>query len=274
MKRTFLILLITVIAAACGGGNGEQPFTSNSYICGYYEYDAISSYSESVNINGTDYQQINVYIPKAIMVSDVFGNRKHENGMYSSYCKKHNDTSYTRNLVYGANMGVSINYCYPHSDVAKINISCEESWDGAHTEGSSLNDIAYFTALSAYPFVQNSYREYKFDSETLSDFFLNTSKINYSLPGSYPIDKPVSELSREDLKLLGHGQMAQPGGVGYEAPDVLYYYPDILSIPKEQLFAYDMFTVYIPASETKEKNTVTVTLTLDDGKILETSIDL
>lgn len=269
-RKATILICSCILAVSCV----DDIVTCNSYILGFYEYDQIAANSEYVDVGGTLYARVNIYVPKAHMVTDVFGDRPSENGTYMALCGRFGDTGFEeRKLNPDENRGEPTKACYPSQDISRIYVSCGSSWDGSHPEGASLEDITRFEGVSVYPYIMNDYKEFDYKAATLSDcfnhVFVNARTFNrYQF---YPVDKPLAELSQENLLLLGAGVMTEPGGVFYPERDMLYYYPDVYENEDRNSWNYNMFTLFIPAEDTADRS-LTVTLRYKDGSELSTSL--
>lgn len=268
MKRTviFALCVFGILLCSC-----ERSVMRYSYILGYYEFEELAAKTNSVEIEGEDYLQIGVYIPKARMVTDIFGNRKSENGTYASLCKEHNDTSYPKaGLLHPIhNCGDPLERCYPNSDFTSLDVTA-----GGENSRKSLNEITHYVGLSVNPYIQNSYQTCLYDELDLSEFFRSAHS---GIPHNwqfYPIDSMVSELTMDNLKLLGIGEMAEPGGYRYEIPDILYYVPDV-GVNYEPIWLYNLFSLFIPSDKLSDSDkTVNISLSDNKGKEYITSVQI
>lgn len=97
----------------------------------------------------------------------------------------------------------------------KVEIVSDSDFDAQHPAGASLSDIARFKTITPYPFIRSGHTE-TFDWESYpgyEDFkglFYNTitDDILHILDAMYvyPVDKLASELTTDDLTLLGRGE--------------------------------------------------------------------
>lgn len=269
-RKTFILIFSCLITVSCA----DDLVTCNSYILGFYDYDEIGANSEYVDIEGIRYARVNIYIPQAHMVTDVFGDRASENGTFRILCKRFNDTEYEeRHLNPKINKGNTHLACYPSIEISGISVKGETDWDVSHPRGTSLDDIVLFEGVSIYPYIKNHYVGFDYKNAALSDCFNHafTQNKTFNRNEFYPIDKPLAELSHENMLLLGAGEMSEPGGVGYPEHDMLYYTPDVHKEIDRNSWECNMFTLFIPVEHTGD-NSLTVTIKYNDGKELSTTV--
>ena len=73
----------------------------------------------------------------------------------------------------------------------------------------------------------------------------------------------MDELEPEDLRLLGpSGNLTQPGGLGYEEPDMLFYPPDVdFYENKEDTPAFSILSVFIPVDSIRQDYRLRIVMT-------------
>lgn len=271
MKRLIPFFLLLSAAFSCG----YFVVHSHSYILGFYEVCSIGAGGEYVDIGGVEYLRVNVHVKEARMVTDVFGNRPSENGSYEELCGKYGDVSYPlRTLNSDANRGDPVLSSWPNADFRDIDVICNTEWDDLHPAGSSLRDIAWLAGVSTYPYIQNAYSEFRYSPYEWSEFYRNCYGETANDWRGYPVDKPLKDISPDDLILLGFGNMlVQPGGVGYEDADLLYFPPDV-----QPWMDYDpgsmnfnMFALFIPVSG-DGKADLSVVVTDEDSETFTASL--
>lgn len=262
MKRKRLLLATLLILAAVSCGYIEV----NSYMLGFYDIVSMGAVGRQVNIGGEEYIQLRVHVKKARMVTDVFGDRQSENGSYEELCRKYGDVSFRRRtLSLSANIGEPLQYCWPNADFRSIEVISGHEWDSSHPAGSSLDDLVWFVSQSVYPFIQSSYTAFDYHAYEWSEFFRSCYGGNHRMY-AYPVDGPLSEIEPHDMMLLGPGSsLTQPGGLGYEEPDMLYFPPDVDSDDDPWLMSYNTFALFIPVSDSGASD-LTVIITDENGE--------
>lgn len=174
---------------------------------------------------------------------------------YMELCAKHNDMSYDH-TVYVIDGYDFDGTAYAQCDFTKLTVTSDLDYDATHLEGQSLNDIVRFISFSPNEFIQSGYQK-EFDyvnDNSLSDIFreivslwiLDTDKLYDGKQPYRPIDKLVSDLTEDDLTLLGYKCLAP--------------------------FCYLVFE-HMPDKK-GETHTITVTLNTDDGRIFTKSINV
>lgn len=128
---------------------------------------------------------------------------------FEDYCRKRGDVSYEQRISVHKGGSAFTGPTYLTEDFISVAVTSDTDYDDSHPAGTDLNDICRFMAFSPYRFIASGYRD-RFDYGTsgLSAEFREFAKTRYgSLPdvalGCHPIDKPLSDVTLEDLKLLG-----------------------------------------------------------------------
>ena len=273
MKRNLIILFALLFCAGC-----YKIVYTNSYILGFHDIQSMGAIGKYVSIGDENYVRVNVHVKTARMVTDVFGDRVSENGSYKELCKKYGDVSYRkRSLSTGANLGTPNGYSWPNADIREIEVISNDDWDATHPAGSLLNDIAWFTSTSLYPFIKDSYSGFSYKPEEWSEFY-QTSYRNIQSSRDWetrPVDKLLSKIYFYEIYLLGFGgQLTQPGGLGYEEPDMLYFKPDIDSDYDPWVMTYNMFALYIPKSDTLSTPKLTITITDENSRVFTFDVEM
>ena len=260
MKKGVFIIFAALFLVSCG----LMVVNVRSYILGFYEIFSIEGNASYVQVDGKDYLRVNVHVKKARMVTDVFGTRESENGSYRQLCEKYGDVSYRkRSLSRNESLGTPLRYCWPNADFRSMEIISLNDWDEGHPAGSSLNDIAWFTSTTLYPFIRNSYKPYRYQPGSMSEFFVLFAGNRDGEKEWHPLDLPMDELEPEDLRLLGpSGNLTQPGGLGYEEPDMLFYPPDVdFYENKEDTPAFSILSVFIPVDSIRQDYRLRIVMT-------------
>lgn len=132
---------------------------------------------------------------------------------YESLCRKHNDLSYNQKVGVINNVDFS-GSCYISEDFTEITVTSDKDFDENHPAGESLNDLCRFISFSPYKFISSGYRDYYvFTVNNVSLSFVNyagkfignsVGTINGQKLTCHPIDKMLSDVTPEDLILLGY----------------------------------------------------------------------
>jgi len=139
---------------------------------------------------------------------------------YDELCQKHNDLSYNqkRSLNGGVLDVESVGYI--DCDFTDISVTADKDFDAAHPAGTNLADIVRFMSWSPYKYISSGYSKYyHYNKSDVSEAFdkymriyINEKYFDNEIEATcYPIDKLVSDLTSEDLILLGHDA---PGFIG------------------------------------------------------------
>lgn len=176
-----------------------------------------------------------------------------EKERYVQLCQKHNDLSYNQDRSIGGTLdeeSVGYNDC----DFSKITVTADKDFDVAHPAGTNLSDIVRFMSWSPYKYISSGYSQYyHYDKTDVSEAFdklmrvyINEKYFDKATEATcYPIDKPVMDLTSEDLILLGHDN---PGFIG-----MLYF---------------------DKTPEMKGEYNITVTMNTDDDRALSDTVKM
>ena len=270
MKRNLIFLFALLLCAGC-----YKIIYTNSYILGFYDIQNMGAIGKYVSIGGENYVRVNVHVKTARMVTDVLGDRVSENGTYEELCKKYGDVSYRQKIIINHDLGATAGYSWPNADIREIEVISNDDWDATHPAGSLLNDIAWFTSASVYPFIQDSYSQFLYEPEEWSEFFRNSHGTNSRYWESHPVDKLLSQIDYDEIYLLGSGsQLTEPGGYGYEEPDMLYFPPDVRSYNDPWQMTYNMFALYIPKSDTLSTPKLTIIITDENSRVFTFDVEM
>lgn len=173
---------------------------------------------------------------KNVIGSYYDADRSDKKAAYDALCEKHGDMTFDRIIK----IQPWENVMYPAVDFVSIKVTSDADFDAEHPEGEPLNDILTFDSCSAKPYIDSGYTEY--------DKAADIRK--YSV-----INKNLAEVTVDDLTLLGTGQT---GYEPVERRDVGYL--GILIFNKEPTLS--------------KTHTFTVTMTADDGRVFEASVDM
>ena len=252
-----IILLITVlIFGSCEKRIEDKaiPIMLPSFVLSYYEMDSFS---------------LHEYTEKNRPALSIYGNALKKNGewivydslknaeIYQELCRKHQDLTYNH-TIYFKGGDYFLNDFFAN-DFISLEIQSNADYDEQHLAGTLLNDRVRYMSLSSYKFIQNQYGAYEWNNpEELASFkkyFWRILRDHYNNStagrgGFYPIDKLVSELNLDDLKIFGPGYLSTYKEGGEPLAYLFFEHPPTLS----------------------KTHTFTVTLTTDDGKVFEDTI--
>ncbi len=284
--KNFKLLVCLALICSC---TSSHPYLKKrtSLVVGYYEFNEIGANWKIDTIDAVDYARLDLYIPKAHLLTDIYRTDKVGAKLYKSYSIKHKDRSSQdiRSIKeipseVLESLPHNVNHCsYPAFDFVGVSITANKQWNDSHPKGSLLDDIAYFVGISPNQFISNSYRVFDPTKKKLSVyfnhvFFSSNSLICWNF--HYPIDKKVCDLTKDDLPLLGPGRMAEPGGIGYEEPDILYYAPDVPMLCDSDRFDWEdnLCSIFIPIERDGVERSLTVTLTDENGTDYSTTVTI
>lgn len=152
---------------------------------------------------------------------------------YQKLCEKNGDTTYNRKTpLYNVHKFIDkpANMVFDY-DLEKISIVSDADFDAEHAAGAELGDIVEYVGFSPYKFIKDGYA---LSNIRKKQNFINDRE-NF---GFQIIEKRVSELTSEDLKMLGEN--------------------------------HDFGYLYFPLPPTKSKShNFTIRLTTDEGKTFE-----
>lgn len=127
---------------------------------------------------------------------------------YEFLCRKHNDLSYNQKIA--AVKGYDFTaQTFISEDFASITVTSDKDYDDSHPAGKSLNDLCWFTAFSPYKFISSGYKSYyNYYEKDMSASFIKFARNLRVSDGQkltcHPIDKMLSDVTAEDLILLGY----------------------------------------------------------------------
>ena len=178
--------------------------------------------------------------------------------IYMKLCEKHDDLTYDHTVIVFPWDDYWSHQSFSADDFISVNITSDSDYDEQHPAGASLADIVRFVSLSSYQFIRNGYIAYDWSSSNIKDLYTDLygvtirsdNKTTSGPGGFYPLNKLLSELQPDDLKVFGPGVKE-----GWE--------------DKGMLLAYLFFEHPPTLSKT---HTFTVTMTTDDGKVFEDTI--
>lgn len=194
-----------IVLCSCHKDNDKYVFVDTSVARSFVQqYDSI----DELEFRQLETRRISVNIKHSKM-----GGLWNTN-IYDSLCKKHNDLNFNGKINVGK--ASHIGYTAIGTDFQKIEISCNKGYNAEHPEGTLLNDIVRLISGTPYPYIKSGYKKTFNKTEPLSalyevhgrvflgSYYLNTYldfKDSQQIP-VFPVDKKVSELTKEDLALL------------------------------------------------------------------------
>ena len=198
MKKVLLILAIIClpIIKSCDKVTTEK---FRSYVNTYYQFNDIKlSLSESGNIliAGDDFECHYTWQSK--------GDFKKK---YDELCELHNDMSFNKKMDYiaGTDWGHAL-----APDFISIDVVSSADFDSEHPAGTSLNDIFYLISVSPQEYIKGGYNQlYDWSKGTPARFqkaaYLEgfNGQTYGDRPYYHPIDKKLSEITAEDMALMG-----------------------------------------------------------------------
>lgn len=205
-KLTFsLIIISALVLCSCHKDPDKYVFVDTSVARSFVQqYDSI----DELEFRQLETRRISVNIKHSKM-GGLWNTH-----IYDSLCKKHNDLNFNGKINVGK--ASHIGYTAIGTDFQKIEISCNKGYNAEHPEGTLLNDIVRLISGTPYPYIKSGYKKTFNKTEPLSalyevhgrvflgSYYLNTYldfKDSQQIP-VFPVDKKVSELTKEDLALL------------------------------------------------------------------------
>jgi hypothetical protein len=236
MKRLLSVVLLTaLLSGSCehqiGKEKGVKTFL-RSYIMEYYGIDDITlDYAGVTSEYPNGVIDLRVIDGTYVRYEDV-GAKKER---YDALCEKHNDMTFNRTETFYT---WSTPTRFPDVDFVSIDVVSDADFDNAHPKGSSLKDIMIFKSYTTKPYIDSGYIEYDWGNSG------NSAKKPY-----YPLYKVMSELSGDDLILLGYpmdsGSLKYFATLSFDTPPTL-----------------------------SRTHTFTVTMTADDGRVFAKSVEM
>lgn len=187
MKRLICLILLATALSACQRGKekGDRVFL-RSYVMTYYEPGFI-------DLRG--YAEVKL-ITFSIGLGEYIGSyydTGEKKEAYDAVCEKYGDMTYNRSVVLYT---TSLFNTYQDPSFVSVDIFSDSDFDEQHPAGSSLAGIVNFFSCSAKPYIDSGYVKYDWGYE------FNDARLQGMQP-YYPVDKKASELTADDLTLLG-----------------------------------------------------------------------
>lgn len=201
MKKTLIIFSLILLLNSCDRWDRD---ISQSFVLAYFQME-----NENFQVSQLDSASVVMYTKEATMIGNwkSIGKVKKR---YTALAEKYGDVSYNREIsVYHEH------YINPvvDIDIKNIQVVSNNDYDERHPAGSDLSDMIKYIGASPYRFIQNNYAKRTSDpvSERSILYFDNIacytilSSISEEelLQGYYLIEKRLSDLDIDDLKMIG-----------------------------------------------------------------------
>ena len=212
-----------------------------SYVLSYYSVDSIKL---SLRIDTSEKKGI--FISPTPTTSSgrlrllcTYNSKGNGQTIFDALCLKHNDMSYNRTVKIHDPGDLPLHQ-YSGVDFSAIRIVSDSDFDAAHPAGTDLGDIVRYAYFSPKKYIDSGYID-EFDWAT-ADGLAGELYATYASRFEHPVEKMVSELTPDDLILLG---------------------------------IYDLGFLQFETNPTfSQTHRLTVTMTTDDGRELSASKDL
>lgn len=201
MKKTLIIFSLILLLNSCDRLDRD---ISQSFVLAYFQME-----NENFQVSQLDSASVVMYTKEATMIGNwkSIGKAKKR---YTSLAEKYGDVSYNREIsVYH---GLYINIVVD-IDIKNIQVVSNNDYDERHPAGSDLSDMVNYIGASPYRFIQNNYAKRTsdpvsersilyFDNIACSTILCSISEEEL-LQGYYLIEKRLSDLDIDDLKMIG-----------------------------------------------------------------------
>jgi hypothetical protein len=287
MKKLFFLTITVIVFSSC---EKDCCYTGNicrydipHFIDGYFSYSDVELFETSsknivvmpVELNylcgwfvldkKIAFDTIPGGVYNAELYDSLFNATK---DMYDSLSKVNNDTGYNGcKLVSNPVISEDPIHLGFTSNILSIDVKSEQNFDEQHDAARVLNDLVKIISLSPYPYINSNYTsEYKWHKAEFENFIL-MQDISFWSPFIYrwadeenepnplwyryyyPINKLLSEVTASELKGIFVQQFAFPPTV----PPICYL-------------------VFTQSPTLEKTHDLTVTITLDDGRVFEKHI--
>lgn len=201
MKKTLIIFSLILLLNSCDRLDRD---ISQSFVLAYFQME-----NENFQVSQLDSASVVMYTKEATMIGNwkSIGKAKKR---YTALSEKYGDVSYNRHISVDHEL-----YINPvvDIDIQNIQVVSNNDYDERHPAGSDLSDIINFIGASPYRFIQNNYAKRTSDPITergvlyLNKIMCNTILCSITseelLQGYYFIEKRLSDLDIDDLKMIG-----------------------------------------------------------------------
>lgn len=190
MKNLIKLLLVSILGfVSCKEvvttKGIKWPNISVNYINTYMDTDAVIN---ATQVFPSDVSYVTVWLYGDRICYDPEGPK----GRFKELSEKYNDLQYNQRIL------EPWGYEALADEFMSIDVVSDRDWDAEHPAGTSLANIITFLSSSPYRFIQSSYTD-AYDWVNAPEEYINLRLGNG--PGSWPIEKPLNELTREDLIL-------------------------------------------------------------------------
>lgn len=263
MKKYSTILLLLCVIALCAASccpaeiKGGK-YTRSTYIIAFYKMAGIDALTKEVTIYGDAYSQISVLPTRD--VQEIASLYDENTNLFYQLCEERNDLDYPAQKVHKLEHSPLFDCSFLAYDISQVELICKQNWDDSHPTGSALNDIARFAGLTVQPFLSSGYKMYDYAVNTLSDFFYSAYPLqNHDEREYYPIDKPLDELTEEDMRTWTAGAAS--------AIKTWDYY-------NKDDWGFFLASFFLPKHKGEEKVDVEIILTDKAGSVYKTVVSL
>lgn len=209
--KLFAIIAACSILQGCPAPPLDAPQNRKHFVRVYFELSKtyFTQLPEDENLFQISYKLVEVYT-----ISEI-SKEKEKKEKYNRLAAKHNDLNFPHKYRPGSSAEGMYVIGY---DFTKVEIFCDADYDDEHPAGTDLGDIATFYSTSLYPFTKSGYKNIATAAEIKAK--IEEPILSYLYPESYshstgnyyslttffpnhPIVKKVSELTKEDLVMIG-----------------------------------------------------------------------
>lgn len=219
MKKAIIILVTSAACIAFWAGcqrghnflhpvNMPEDVWLKSYVMAYYtpQYIRVRTFSHEGEGFPGDVHMFSMHVIKGSVDARYDDTDPVRVALFDSLCKVHDDMTFNRTYHLHVDGG---KVEFPSMDLASIEVACLGQplydpetgdivvipFDAAHPAGASVNDLLHCRLNSAQPFISGGY-------EDSIDIFEDPKEFFWSY-----IEKPLSEVGVDDLRLLGTGHI-------------------------------------------------------------------
>lgn len=202
MERTIKAIYLTIalsLATSCYPNDDIELYSydADSYIFGYVSYNSISLFRME------KYGRIQVMFHP----SDAYGafsENEEDQQRYKEKCEYYNDIGYAWGFISDA--PEYYENCVQDRDYTSIRVYSDKPYSESLPAGSDLSSCFYMASRSPYKFIASGYKDKsKKHYASCPNFYNNYLNVGYFLivDGVYPVYGLLSEMTDNDLKLLG-----------------------------------------------------------------------
>ena len=249
-------LLIAFLTSSCKNADKPHRVTCKSFVLSYRFLESLSLGEQ--DFEGEKSLQLFGNSPQNRFDTDVIYTERDGAEIYWELCRKHNDLTYNHTVLMYPEDSYIGRQLFLAEDFVSVDIWSDSDYDEDHSAGTSLANIVRFVSLSSYQFIRNGYAAYDWASSDVKELYtklygstIDSNNGTTSGPGGfYPLNKLVSDLQLDDLKIFGPAGKYSPWDKSEPLAYLFFEHPSTLS----------------------KTHTFTVTLTTDDGKVFEDTI--